>query len=455
MAELETALQDSADLGGHKVRVYPVTRIMGRADIEVVFSPDQQVTEARFRAMEYRGFEQMVVGLPAFRAPAFLSRICGSCGPFHQLAACMAIENASGTDVPGAASWFRELLCWLWLGTDHLLNITYRALPDFALPMSDTAVRNVVGLYAVEQETIQRLSAVLSAFNEALSILAGLPVHPSVVVPGGVSYLPDWSACTKATVLLNGCGQDLRETLRLVEMLTKRNAQMLDTASPFEGRYLASTIRERPALLGDRVTAAPFRHGESVTMDARAFCDSISEEPVPWSYLIPAAVGELGPLLVGPLARVNLGFDTDTPSAELECKRITGHWGRPLDREFLFLMAITLEVIWAWEKALLLLEQRPKVMEPCVMPKLVESDGVAVVDSPRGTIVHRARMDQEGVISSYQLLSPLQFNCLMLNRHLSSFARKSLNGMEISEVDALGLQLSVRAFSPCVPCGTH
>jgi coenzyme F420-reducing hydrogenase alpha subunit len=455
VADTGVGLQDSSDLGAGQVRLYPLTRIMGRAEIEVLFSGEREVGGARLRAVDYRGFEQMVPGMPAFRTPSMLSRVCGACGPFHQLASCVAIEDGCGTDVPKAARWFRELLAWLWLGVSHLVNVTYLALPDYALPMSDPAVRNVVGIYAVEHETVTKLTNVLSAFSEALGMLAGLPVHPAVIVPGGVSYLPDWSACTKASVLLSGCEHDLREILRLVEMITKRNAQMIESAMPFEGHYMASTVAGHHSLIGEAVTAAPFHRGETREISARDFYSSITGKPVSWSYLVEAEVGDLGPLLVGPLARVNLGFDAQAPWAELERTRTTEIWGHPLDREFLFLMALTLEIINAWENASLLLEQRPKVMEPCLRPKLAESEGLAVVESPRGTLVHRVCMDADGSVTGYSMVSPLQFNSAMVNQHLTNCARKTVSGIEISEIAAQNLQFALRSFSPCIPCGTH
>lgn len=455
MAKTKAAMQDSADLGGERVRVHPLTRIQGRADIEIQFSPDQRVNLARFRALEFRGFEEMATGIAAFRAPSLLSRICGSCGPFHQLASCIAIENATGTIVPKTALWFRELLSFLWLGLSHILNCTYMALPDFALPTSDAAVRNVIGIYAIEQEMIQNLTAVQSAFADSLALLAGLPIHPSVVVPGGVSYLPDWTTCSKVGETLAGCEHNLRETLRLVELLTKRSAQMTETETRLQGYYLASTKRESPAMIGDTVSYAEFDEGEPTDMDHGEFYGSIEERPVPWSYLVPVTVSQMELLMVGPLARVNLGFDTETPWAELECTRIHEQWGHPLDMELLFLMSMTLEMIWAYENACLLLEQRPRHGEACAEPEVVESDGIAVIDGPRGTLVHKVWLDSSGAISRYQVISPLQFSCQLLNQHLTSLARILVTGLEISDDVAQLLQLSVRAFTPCVQCGTH
>jgi NAD-reducing hydrogenase large subunit len=229
----------------------------------------------------------------------------------------------------------------------------------------------------------------------------------------------------------------------------------MDSETPLDGYYMASSRHERPALLADSVIAAPFHDGKSRAIDKRVFYEAIEEIPLPWTYLVPVAVSDLEPLLVGPLARLNIGFDTDTPWAELECTRMHEQWGHPLDRGVLFFMALTLEVMWAWEKARLLLEQRPRLGEACAVPELVESEGSAVIDSPRGTLVHHVRIDPAGAISRYRVISPLQFNYLMLNQHLSAFAKKSITGIDIGEAAAHKLQLAVRAFSPCVPCGTH
>ena len=67
----------------------------------------------------------------------------------------------------------------------HLLSIIYTVLPDLALPMSDMAVKNITGIYMVEQEAVSRLFRIQAAFAEALGTVAGTLVHPALVVPGG------------------------------------------------------------------------------------------------------------------------------------------------------------------------------------------------------------------------------------------------------------------------------
>jgi F420-non-reducing hydrogenase large subunit len=449
-------LIDQEEFSGQKINIYPVTRIQGRADIEVLFTPNQEVSEARFRALEFRGFERLVLGLNAFAAPQVLSRICGSCGPFHQIVACKAIEDAAGCEVPPAARKFRELLCWLLIASDDLFNMTYLALPDYALPLSDPAVRNVTGLYKVEREAVSRLTLLRSAFHEALVHLAGFPVHPSVVVPGGVSYLPDADALDTALRMLNGCEDDLDETIRLVAMLTKRNSEMMDTGEPISGYYAAVTSDGHTDPLGDSVTVSPFGEGESFTVPHDRFFGLLRDEPVSWSYAVPVSLKGLATTLVGTMARANIGFVSDTPRADQKLKECRKRLGDPFDREFLYFPALALEVAHTWEKARFLLKDTSLFEGEAVrIPETSPSGGSAVVDAPRGVLAHRVSLERDGKIAAYRIISPLQINLSSINECLSRVARKVVSGLEVTDQIAQMLQRTVRAFSPCVPCGTH
>jgi coenzyme F420-reducing hydrogenase alpha subunit len=446
----------TTDLGGQKVRLYPVTRINGRADIEVLFDPDQKVVEARFRGLESRGMDELVRDVPTLRVPQVLSRVCGTCGTFHQLASCLAIEAACGTEVPDASQAARELVCWLLIAASHLSTIMFLALPDFALPMSDAAVKNITGIYMIDQESITRLSHAMGSINEALRCLAGSSFRPALIVPGGVSRSPDAAAVARASELLAECEDDLRETMRLAEMLTRRESRMMETGEPLRGFYLASTVEGEPGIVADEMTIRPFAGGEGITMDPDSFMDSIEERPVPWSHLVPLAVRGLEPSMVGPLARLNIGFGADTPLADLECRRIAEQWDHPLDRELFSLMALACESIWAWEKAgKLLADAELSAAKPCGPVQLEASNGYAVVDGPNGTIAHSLTIASDGSIESYRVFSPLQFNYLLINEHLTGVANDTVRGIEISDAVAARLQLAVRSFNPCVPCGTH
>jgi coenzyme F420-reducing hydrogenase alpha subunit len=443
------------ELAGQKVRIYPVTRIQGRADIEVLFDPHHNVAEARFRALDYRGTDRMAVGMPAQRVPQVLSTACGVCGPFHKLASCMAVESACGTRVPAAAGTLRELICWLLLASSHLATITYCALPDFALPTSDAAVKNVTGIYMVDQEFVSRLSHAMTAIYDTLDIIAGNRFRIPVILPGGVSRLPAPSEIETASALLASCEDELRETVRLAEMLTRRESRMMETGTPLPGSYMCSVTDGLAALLGTEVATAPFAGGEPRALSFDEFLSSLVEEEIDWTFVKPLTVDGFDCQLVGPLARVNMGFGEDTPLAAMERARLLEQWEHPLDSEFFFLMSLALEAVWAWEKAKRLLSSISYDGECWTSLAPAAGAGRAVIDSPRGLLVHQVELDALGAVSDYRVCSPLQFNYKTLNEHLTSVAARTVGGIDIGESAAARLQMAVRSFSPCVPCGTH
>jgi len=450
---LNTIMPDEFD--AEKLRIYPVTRIDGRADIEVLFASDGKVSGARFRGLEVRGLEHLVHGLPALRAPQVVSRACGACGPFHQLASCMALEKAADCVVPEQAARLREAVCWLNYGADHLMNITYHELPDYALPMSAVAVRNVTGMYMVQQEAIAGLTGAICAFRDAASALAGMPVHPSAIVPGGVASMPDERAVERAVEALKSFEGDIREAIRLSEMLMKRDAKVMDSF-PMQGSMAVLTSGGDPSPIGDTVTMKAFASpSDTVEMTPDDFYSSIVKEPVTWSYLVPVAAGDSRPLLVGPLARLNTGFVVDTPLARLESDRVREQWGEVLDRPLFNFMALMIEAARAWEKSISLLSEGPFVGEGAARIELSGSTGMAIVDSPRGLLLHKLKLGKGSTISSYEIISPLQFNHDMLNESLSKGALEAVDGLDMDDAISGRLELLVRSFNPCVPCGTH
>jgi len=450
---LNTIMPD--DFDSQKLRIYPVTRIDGRADIEVLFASGGKVSGARFRALEVRGLEHLVHGMPALRAPQVVSRACGACGPFHQLASCLALEKIAGCVVPEQASRLREVICWLNYGMDHLLNITYHELPDYALPMSDVAVRNVTGMYMVQQEAISGLTGAICAIRDASASLAGACVHPSVIVPGGVASMPDERVVDRAVEALKGCEDDIREAIRLAEMLIKRDEKVMDSV-PMQGSMAVLTADGDPSPVGDAVTMKAFAApSDTIVFSPEDFYASIVKEPVSWSYIVPVAVGDSRPLLVGPLARLNNGFVADTPLAKLESDRVKEQWGEVLDRPLFNFMAVMIEAARAWEKSIALLSEGPFVGDSAAPLEFSGSSGVAVVDSPRGLLLHKLKLSKGSTISSYEIISPLQFNHDMLNDSLSKVALDAVDGLDMDDAVSGRLELIVRSFNPCVSCGTH
>ena len=80
---------------------FPLSRIEGHARVEIEVQ-NGKVISTRFQAMEKRGFNLMVTGVPADQMPVIVPRICGVCSTAHHVASVKALENAlQDPDVAG------------------------------------------------------------------------------------------------------------------------------------------------------------------------------------------------------------------------------------------------------------------------------------------------------------------------------------------------------------------
>jgi F420-non-reducing hydrogenase large subunit len=88
---------------------FPLSRIEGHAQV-VIEIHGSEVISAHFKAMELRGFENLVQGTPAEQMPVIVPRICGVCSTAHHVAAVKALEDAFQVTPPPLAVEIRELL---------------------------------------------------------------------------------------------------------------------------------------------------------------------------------------------------------------------------------------------------------------------------------------------------------------------------------------------------------
>ena len=81
-----------------KLVIDPVTRVEGHGKVTVHLDDDNNVQDAKFHIVEFRGFERFIQGHPYWEAPVLVQRLCGICPVSHHLAAAKAIDQIVGVD---------------------------------------------------------------------------------------------------------------------------------------------------------------------------------------------------------------------------------------------------------------------------------------------------------------------------------------------------------------------
>src|SRR5512136_2931659 len=167
--------------------IFPLSRIEGhgRVTIEV---QGGEVKSARFEAMELRGFQNLVYGVPAEQMAVIVPRICGVCSTAHHVAAVKTLEDIYGVTPPPAAQKIRELMLLGQLIQNQATSLFIFTMPD------RLGVASIFHMAAENQGREEdraviatRALQVRKAGTDLITIAGGQFIHPVKAVVGGVS----------------------------------------------------------------------------------------------------------------------------------------------------------------------------------------------------------------------------------------------------------------------------
>ena len=84
------------------------------------------------------------------------------------------------------------------------------------------------------------------------------------------------------------------------------------------------------------------------------------------------------------------------------------------------------------------------------------SEGIGIVEAPRGTLIHHYEANEKGKLTRCNLIVSTTHNNEPMNRAVKEVALQSMNGQhEITEGMLNGIEVAIRAYDPCLSCATH
>jgi hydrogenase large subunit len=90
----------------------------------------------------------------------------------------------------------------------------------------------------------------------------------------------------------------------------------------------------------------------------------------------------------------------------------------------------------------------PSFIKPKDISKL-SSTGIGVIEAPRGVLIHKIKL-QKGKISSYEIITPTQFNLSSGDKTMLSPSQNAMIGLDEEEASFV-----FRSFDVCSVCTTH
>ncbi len=415
------------------IKVDMLARVEGEGSLLVKIG-DGKVKDIKFGVFEPpRFFEAFLRGREAMEAPDITARICGICPVAYQMSAVHAIEQAWDMPITGPLRALRRLLyCGEWIES-HALHVYLLHAPDFLGYEDGLAMAKDHGA------AVERGLQLKKVGNELVSLVGGREIHPINVRVGGFYRVPAPRELRPLRERLRWARDAAVETVRWTASLPfpdfERDYEFVALQGP--GEY-------------------PFNEGRIVSsrgldIDVRQYEECFVEEHVKHSHALHSVIKKRGAYFVGPLARFNLNHELLTPLAA-EAAREAG-LRAPCQNPFKSLIVRAVEIVFACEEALRIIDSYEMPERPFVEPAPKLSTGCGCTEAPRGILYHRYNTDAAGLITDAKIVPPTSQNQKTIEADLAMLVEQNLSLPE----DRLTLECeqAIRNYDPCISCATH
>jgi F420-non-reducing hydrogenase large subunit len=458
-----------------KITISPITRLEGHGKIDILLDDEGNVADAYLQVVELRGFEKFCEGRPVEELPRITPKICGVCPGAHHMASAKACDAVYGVALPPAAKKLRELYYNAHIAHSHLLHFFALAAPDF-VPGADAPAghRNLLGLIDRVGMDLGREVLTNRGYAQKIQgIIAGHPIHPVVALPGGMAKPLGEEERDQIETMAESMVDFAEEALAFFEkevMGNSASAETIDSDTYYHETHYAGLVdaEGRVNFYDGRVRVVGPTGDEVALFDPADYLDHIAERVVPWSYVkLPYLknVGwngmtdgvDSGVYRVNSLARLNVATGMATPKAQAAFESFYAYFDRkPVHHTLAYHWARLVECLYATEEVLV------KVRDPEIVSKEVRaiptgkpSEGVGVVEAPRGTLYHHYKTDSRGLVTAANLIVATVQNNSAMNMSVKKAAKAFIKEGQVSDELLNRVEMAFRAYDPCLACASH
>ena len=413
------------------LRVGALTRVEGEGALHVELR-DGRPERVELNIYEPpRFFEAFLRGRSYTEPPDLTARICGICPVAYQTSACNAIEDACGVRLdPELIALRRLLYCGEWIHS-HVLHIYLLHAPDFL------GAPDVITIAKTQREAVERGLSLKKAGNQLQELIGGRAIHPVNVRLGGFYSVPTRADLKPMAEKLRRALDDALATVRWV--------------AGFDFPDL-TIDHELLALTGDRypLEDGVIARSAGPSFPVSQFGEHVRETQVPHSTALHATLDGHSHL-TGPLARYTLNYDRLSPLAR-EAASAAG-LGSQCRNPFRSIIVRAVEVLYAVEEALRIIENYQRPARPFVPVEARPGIGHGISEAPRGLLYHRYEIDEDGLVVAAQIVPPTSQNQAAIEDDLAQLVTAQAD-LDDAALTAL-CERTIRNYDPCISCATH
>ncbi|MCL4394778.1 MAG: Ni/Fe hydrogenase subunit alpha [Chloroflexi bacterium] len=459
-----------------RISIDPITRLEGHGKIEIFLNDEGDVANTYFQIPELRGFERFCVGRPVEEMPVLTNRICGVCPEAHHMAAAKACDAVYHVDPPSAAKKLRELLYSAFFVTDHATHFYALGGPDFVMgPDAPVAERNILGvIHKVGLEIGSQVIQCRKYGHTVVEMIGGRKVHPCTSIPGG---------------LTKGITEEQRQEIEkmgrwavnFAQFSLKLFGDLVLKDSAYLALILGDIYTHHTYYIGmvDENNKVNFYDGKVSVVDPDGkrigkyapgeYPDWIAEHVEPWTYLKFPYLKKIGwkgfvdgkdsgVYVATPLSRLNAANGMATPLAQQEYERFySALSGKPVHQRLATHWARLIELLYAAERWVELATD-PEITSDDfrTLPAAKPTEGVGIVEAPRGTLTHHYWTDERGIVTKVNLIVGTTNNYAPISMSVKKAAQNFIRkGTVVTEGLLNRVEMAFRLYDPCFGCATH
>jgi coenzyme F420-reducing hydrogenase alpha subunit len=380
-----------------------------------------------------RFFEALLRGRSFLEAPDITARICGICPVAYQMSSVQAMEDVCGVEVTEPIHMLRRLLyCGEWIES-HALHVYMLHAPDFL------GYEGAVELARDAPDAVKAGLALKKTGNDLMILIGGREIHPINVRVGGFYRAPTRKQLRALVDPLERARETALETVRWTAGFDfpEREVECELVALSAPGTYAI----ERGRVASD----------SGLDIAVPEYDEHFVEEHVERSNALHSRRSDGETYLCGPLARYSLSSDSLSPLARKAAAE--AGLGSTCRDPFRSIVVRSVELVYACDEALRLIEEYSEPDAPFVPVEPVAGVGCGATEAPRGLLSHRYEISDEGTILDAKIVPPTSQNQLAIEDDLRDVVGRYA---ERSDDELRNLcEQTIRNYDPCISCATH
>lgn len=406
-------------------RIDMLARVEGHGSVELV-RDGEVVVDTRFNLNESpRLFEALLVGRRFDEIADIACRICSICSTVHKVAALQAVEQAMGIAISRQTSLLRELAVQGGLIESHALHIFLLALPDYL------GMNGIQDLAAHEPDMMQLGLKIKRLGNLIQEVVGGRAIHPFNLLVGGVGKVPE-------TEQLKSLSEQLVAT---TDDVVANESGLLCPNEMLPALPLTSfcAVSGGSPLFGDHLTTST-----GMTVPALSAAEWLNERVEPHNNAKVCYFDGAVPFVVGPLARVMLSMPPEYKACFSDVSIRSIFKARVVELQ---------QAMGRAQNTIELLLHTGLKKEVTSFGQSRRGNGVALIEAPRGVLLHSYRFDDHGICEAADIITPTEIN----QRAIAVSLKNLITEMDGADYDQIktAAEILIRAYDPCISCAVH